>query len=64
MDKYRFMELVEKEKGFEFYQSFRDEIDWVIGGKKDTCWFVVMKDQSVAETFIGKLKDGIANFKF
>ena len=58
MDKYRFMELVEKEKGFEFYQSFRDEIDWVIGGKKDTCWFVVMKNQSVAETFIGKLKDG------
>ncbi len=58
MDKYRFMELVEKEKGFEFYQAFRDEIDWVIGGKKDTCWFVVMMDQSVVETFIGKLKDG------
>ena len=27
MDTYRFMELVEKENGFEFYQAFRDELD-------------------------------------
>ena len=36
MKTYRFLELVEKEKGFEFYQAFRDEVDWVIGGKGDT----------------------------
>ena len=59
MENYRFMELVEKEKGFEFYQSFRDELDWIIGGKDDTCWFAVMQDQSVKETYIGKLKDGV-----
>ena len=47
MENYRFMELVEKEKGFKFYQAFRDEVDWVIGGKGDTFWFIVMKDQSV-----------------
>ena len=58
MKTYRFMELVEKEKGFEFYQAFRDEVDWVIGGKGDTCWFVILNDQSVKETYIGTLKDG------
>jgi hypothetical protein len=59
MDNYRFIELVNKENGFEFYQAFRDEVDWVIGGKGDTYWFAVMKDQSVKETFIGTLRDGV-----
>lgn len=59
MDNYRFLELVEKEKEFEFYQAFRDEVDWIIGGKDDTVWFMVMKDQSVKETYIGTLKDGV-----
>ena len=43
MKTYRFLELVETEKGFEFYQAFRDEVDWV----------------SVKETYIGTLKDGV-----
>ena len=59
MSEYRFLELVEKENGFEYYQAFRDEVDWIMGGKDDTCWFVIMKDQSVKETYIGTLKDGI-----
>ena len=59
MKEYRFQELVEKEKGFEFYQAFRDEIDWVIGGKDGTFWFAVLKEQSVKETYIGKLRDGV-----
>ena len=59
MKTYRFLELVEKEKGFEFYQAFRDEVDWIIGGKGDTYWFAVMQDQSVKETYIGTLKDGV-----
>ena len=58
MENYRFLELVEKENGFEFCQAFRDEVDWIIGGKGDTYWFSVLKDQSVKETFIGTLKDG------
>ncbi|MBQ2058623.1 MAG: hypothetical protein II488_02525 [Firmicutes bacterium] len=33
MENSRFLELVEREKGFEFYQAFRDEVDWAIGGK-------------------------------
>ena len=59
MSEYRFLELVEKENGFEYYQAFRDEVDWIMGGKDDTCWFVIMEDQSVKETYIGTLKDGI-----
>ena len=59
MESYRFMELVEKEKGFEFYQAFRDEVDWIIGGKDGTYWFTVLKDQSVKETYIGTLKNGV-----
>ena len=59
MESYRFLELVEKEKGFEFYQAFRNEVDWIIGGRGDTCWFAVMQDQSVKETWIGTLKDGV-----
>ena len=59
MGSYRFTELVEREKGFEFYQAFRDEVDWVIGGKGNTYWFAVLKDQSVRETYIGTLQDGV-----
>ena len=58
MDTYRFIELVKKEDGFEFYQAFRDETDWVIGGKDDTYWFTILKDQSVRETYVGTFKDG------
>ena len=55
---YRFMELVEREQGFEYYQAFRDEVDWIIGGKGDTFWFVIMKDQAVKETYVGTFRDG------
>lgn len=59
METFRFLELVEKEHGFELYQAFRDEIDWIIGGKDGTYWFIIMKDQSVKETYVGTLKDGV-----
>ena len=59
MENYRFLELAEKEHGFEYYQAFRDEVDWIIGGRDGTFWFTIMKDQAVKETYIGKIKDGI-----
>ena len=59
MENDRFLELVQQEKGFEFCQAFRDDVDWIIGGREDTCWFVIMKDQSVKEMYIGTLKDGV-----
>ena len=59
MANYRFSELAEKEKGIEYYQAFRDELDWVIGGKDGTYWFMILKDQSVEETYIGTLKNSV-----
>lgn len=59
MENHRFIKLVEREKGFEYYQAFRDEVDWAMGGKGDTFWFTIIKDQSVKETYIGTLKDGV-----
>lgn len=59
MENYRFTELVRKENGFEFCQAFREEVDWIIGGRDDTYWFVVMKDQLVKETWIGTCRDGV-----
>ncbi|MCR5449076.1 MAG: hypothetical protein K6F23_06720 [Solobacterium sp.] len=59
MKNYRFIELVKQENGFEFCQAFRDELDRVIGGREDTYWFTVLQDQSVKETYIGTLKDGL-----
>ena len=46
MEDYRFLELVKRKNGFEFYQAFRDEVDWVIGGKGDTYWFTIMQDEA------------------
>ena len=43
MEDFRFIELVEREKGFEFCQAFRDEIDWIIGGKDGTYWFTFIE---------------------
>ena len=31
----------------------------MIGGKDDTYWFTVLNDQSVKETYIGTIKDGV-----
>ncbi len=59
MENHRFLELVEKEKGFEFYQAFREEVDWIIGGKDNTFWLAILKDQSVKETYVGKLEKGV-----
>ena len=59
MENSRFLKLVEEHKGFELYQAFHDEVDLVIGGKDDSVWFAVLNDQSVKETYIGTIKDGV-----
>ena len=59
MEHYRFTELVEKEKGFEFCLAFRDEADLIIGGRDNTYWFAVLQDQTVKETYSGTFKDGV-----
>ena len=59
MGNYRFTELAEQENGFEFCQAFRDEQDWLMGGRDNTCWFAVLQDQAVRELYIGTFQDGI-----
>lgn len=43
MADHRFTELAEREHGIEFCQAFRDEVDWIIGGKDGTYWFAIMQ---------------------
>jgi len=61
MPEKRFMELVEKYQGFEFYQAYRDEVDHILGGKGDTYWYSIMKDGKVKESYIASCKDGVWN---
>lgn len=59
MSEERFLKLVEDNDGFEFCQAYRDDVDYVIGGKGDTFWFVKMKKQKPVETYIGKYSGGV-----
>ena len=36
MSEERFLKTVEENDGFEFCQAYRDDVDYVIGGKGDT----------------------------
>ena len=56
MSEERFIQLVQDNDGFEFYQAFQNDVDHVIGGKGDTYWYYVMKKGKVLETYIGKKK--------
>ena len=60
----KFMELVEKNGGFEFYQAYRNDVDHVIGGKDDTYWYVIMKKGKVTESYLGKNSGGVWQDKY
>lgn len=55
----KFLKLVEENGGFEFCQAYRDDVDHVLGGKDDTCWYVIMQEGKVKESYIGVKKDGV-----
>lgn len=44
MSEEKFLKLVEDCRGFEFYQAYRGDVDHVLGGKDDTCWYVIMDE--------------------
>ena len=52
MKRCHFTDLAQKENGFEFCQAFREELDWVIGGKDDTFWFSTLFRSITWETLI------------
>ena len=53
-----FMDLVEANGGFEFYQAHRDDVDHVLGGKDGTYWYVIMKKGKATQSYIGKCSGG------
>ncbi len=55
----RFIELVRKYDGFEFYQAYRDDVDHVMGGKGNTFWYTVMKNGKVKESWIAGYNGGV-----
>ena len=54
----RFIQLVEENGGFEFYQAYRNDVDHILGGKGNTYWYVIMKKGKVTESYIGKNSGG------
>ncbi len=54
----RFLQLVEKYGGFELIHAYRDDVDHILGGKGNACWYVIMKDGRQTEAGIGTLENG------
>ncbi len=59
MSEEKFLKLVEDCRGFEFYQAYRGDVDHILGGKDDTCWYVIMDEGKVKESYIGSRHDGV-----
>ena len=55
----RFIQLVQDNDGFEFYQAFQGDVDHVFGGKDNTYWYAVLKKGKVFERYIGKHNGGV-----
>lgn len=58
MSEEKFLKLVEDCRGFEFYQAYRNDVDHILGGKDDTCWYVIMDEGKTKESYIGVRKGG------
>lgn len=58
MSEERFMELVKEQRGFEFYQAYRDDVDHILGGKGNTYWYIVSKKGKAMESYIATYHDG------
>ena len=54
----RFLKLVEECGGFEFFHAYRDDVDHIMGGKENVCWYVISKEGSVKESWIGTFEGG------
>ena len=52
----RFIQLVEENQGFEFYQAYQNDVDHVLGGKGGTYWYVILKKGKVQEMYRGEKK--------
>ncbi len=59
MSEERFMKLVEEQQGFEYYQAYKEDVDHVLGGKGDSCWYLIAKEGKVKEVFFATCRDGV-----
>ena len=59
MSEERFIQLVQDNDGFEYYQAYRSDVDHILGGKGNTYWYVIMKKGKVTESYIGKNSTGV-----
>ena len=55
MSEERFIKLVEENRGFEFLQGYRDDVDYIMGGKGNTYWFVIMNGIGYAYQLDGNI---------
>ena len=53
-----FIELVEKQGGFEIVHAYRDEVDHFLGGKGDRFWYVIQKDGSFKVAYVALFVNG------
>lgn len=58
MSEDRFVKLVEEHQGFELVLGFRDWEDRYMGGKGDTFWYIVRKDEKLKEFYKAKYRGG------
>lgn len=58
MSEDRFIQLVQDNDGFEYYQAYWGDVDHILGGKGNTYWYVIMKKGKVTESYIGKNNSG------
>ena len=58
MSEDRFIQLVQDNDGFEYYQAYCGDVDHILGGKGNTYWYVIMKKGKVTESYIGKNNGG------
>ena len=59
-----FINLVNKNDGFEFVIGFKDYVDHRIGGKKDKYWYFIDHDGKKQEYYVGTLNNGAWADKF
>ena len=55
----KFMQLVQENRGFEFVQAYREDVDHFLGGKGNVFWYCILKNGKNKESYVGTLDGGV-----
>lgn len=55
----RFMQLVKETRGFEMIHAYADDVDHLLGGKEGSCWYIIMKNGKIKESFIATYDNSV-----